>query len=192
MGAARRISCIVMLVLGVILAEDAAGVIVFDFEDAPVYGGPGEIEAYMEGVYGSDITVVGGTVRGAIRPGRINGLLGDDNYVRVKDWRGRAEFSISFEEQAITSVSFDFGVVFSSLYVYADGEEIFSERWHFWESDNSGTIYFDSPVTTLRFSNKCIGEFEMDNLVVTPVPEPGTMLVLGLGGLMLRRRRTWK
>ncbi|UCF43289.1 MAG: PEP-CTERM sorting domain-containing protein [Planctomycetota bacterium] len=190
MGAVRRIGWIVILVLGVILVEDAGGVIVFDFEGAPVYGRAGEIEAYMEGVYGSDITVVGGTVRDALFGGWISGPLGDDNYVRAKGWCGPAEFSISFEEVPITSASFDSGVVFSSFYAYADGEEIFREGWRCWGSDNSGTIYFDSPVTTLRFSNRCFwGEIEMDNLSVTPVPEPATVLLVGLGGLILRMRR---
>ncbi len=190
MGAVRRIGWLVVLFLGVILAEDAAGVIVFDFEDAPVYGRAGEIEIYMEGVYGSDITVDGGSVRDALWPGVISGPLGGDNYVRAKGWCGSSGFSISFEEVPITSVSFDFGVVFSSFYVYGDGEEIFREGWQCWGSDNSGTIYFDSPVTTLRFSNRCFwGEIEMDNLTVTPVPEPATVLLVGLGGLMLRMRR---
>lgn len=189
MGAVRRIGWIVVLVLGAIFAEDAVGVIVFDFEDAPVYGRADEIEAYMEGVYGSDITVVGGTVRDALLGGWISGPLGDDNYVRAWGWCGGTGFSISFEEVPITSVSFDSGVVFSSFYAYADGEEILGEGWRCWGSDNSGTIYFDSPVTTLRFSNRCFGEIEMDNLTVTPVPEPATVLLVGLGGLMLRMRR---
>lgn len=189
MGAVRRISWIVILVLGVIFAEDAVGVIVFDFEDAPVYGGAGEIEAYMEGVYGSDITVLGGTVRDSLWGGGISGPLGDDNYVRVWGLCGGSGFSISFEEEPITSVSFDSGVVFSSFYAYGDGEEIFRDGWRCWGSDNSGTIYFDSPVTTLQFSNTWFGEIEMDNLTVTPVPEPATVLLVGLGGLILRMRR---
>ena len=189
MGAARRISWIVVLVLGAIFAEEAAGVVVFDFEDAPVYGRAGEIEVYMEGVYGSDITVVGGAVRDALWPGFISGPLGGDNYVHSWEWCGPSGFSISFEEAPITSVSFDFGVVFSSFYVYGDGEEIFREGWRCWGSDNSGTIYFDSPVTTLRFSNTWFGAIEMDNLTVTVVPEPATVLLLGLGGLVLRKRR---
>jgi hypothetical protein len=189
MGAVRRISWIV-LVLGALFAEDAAGVIVFDFEDAPVYGGSAEIEAYMEDVYGSDITVLGGTVRDALLGGWISAPLGDDNYVRAWGFCGGTGFSISFEEAPITSVSFDLGAVFSSFYAYADDEEILRDGWQFWGSDNSGTIYFDSPVTTLRFGNTWLGEIEMDNLTVTPVPEPATVLLVGLGGLILRMRRS--
>ncbi|UCC23235.1 MAG: PEP-CTERM sorting domain-containing protein [Planctomycetota bacterium] len=189
MGAVRRISLVAMLVLGAIFAEEAVGVIVFDFEDAPCYGGAAEIESYMEGVCGSDITVVGGSVSDALWPDGISGPLGGDNYVRSWGWCSSSGFSMSFEETPITSASFDFGLVFSSLYVYADGEEVFSNGWRCWDSGNSGTIYFDSPVSTLLFSRGHFGEIEMDNLVVTVVPEPATVLILGLGGLVLRKRR---
>lgn len=189
MGAVRRINWILMLVLGVIFAEEAVGVVVFDFEDAPCYGGAAEIECYMEGVCGSDMTVVGGAVSDALWPGGISGPLGCDNYVRSWGWCSSSGFSMCFEEAPITSVSFDFGLVFSSLYVYADGEEVFRNGWRCWDSGNSGTIFFDSPVTTLRFSRGCFGEIEMDNLVVTVVPEPATVFMLGLGGLILRKRR---
>ena len=189
MAAIKRVNILGLVVLGVLWVGDAAGVVVFDFEDAPCYGGAAEIETYMEDMYGSDITVVGGSVRDAIIPGFIPGPLGGDNYVRAGIFGGPSWFSFSFNEQPITSVSFDLGVVFSSFHVYADGEKIFSERWHFWSSDNSGTFYFDSPVTTLKFSNSCFGEIEVDNLAVAPVPEPSTLLLLALGTVMLRRKR---
>ena len=40
--------------------------------------------------------------------------------------------------------------------------------------------------------NKVNGDspvWSVDNITVTTVPEPATMLLLGLGGMMLRRRR---
>ena len=54
------------------------------------------------------------------------------------------------------------------------------------------TLYcFDNAIRSLRFmDNSPIGEVaEMDNLVITGVPEPSTIILLGLGGLALIKNR---
>ncbi len=173
-----------LVVLGVLCVGDAAGVVVFDFEDAPYYGRAAEIEAYMEDIYGSDITVTGARVKTWFS----SGPLGDDKYIYASPWLGKSCLSISFNEDPITSVSFDLGIIISSFTAFADGQEILRESWRCWFSDNSGTIYFDSPVTTLQFTDSCIGIIELDNLVVTHAPEPTTLLLLGLGAVMLRKK----
>lgn len=189
----RNIIFFGLLVFTTLSGRNAVAVpVLFDFEDVPNFAGAAVIEEYMEGIYGSDITVVGGRVLNGIIPGFIPGPLGDDHYVHATPWWGTSWFSFSFNEVPITSVSFDFGQAISSFHAYADDEECFSEAWHFWSSDNCGSIYFDSPVTTLKFSNGRFGEIEVDNIIVNSVPEPSTLLMLSLGVpivLGLRKKR---
>jgi len=172
------------LVVSVLLFVDsaAATIVLFDFEDVPYCSDVGVIETYMEDIYGSDITVTGARAKTCF----FSGPLGDDKYIYASPWLGKSCLSISFNEEAITSVSFDLGMIISSFTAFADGQEILRESWHCWFSDNSGTIYFDSPVTTLQFTDSCIGIIELDNLTVTPVPEPTTFLLLSLGAVILR------
>ena len=116
MAVIGRTGLLGLLILGAIFAGTAAGAVVFDFEAAPLYGGAAEIETYMEGLYGSGITVVGGTVRAWLRPDVLSAPLGDDQFVSACDCCGSSSISISFDDVAITSVSFDYGVVSSSFY----------------------------------------------------------------------------
>lgn len=191
--------------IAVLFVQDASAVPVeledvkFDFDGAPYRGGAAEIEAYMEGLYPSyDITVVGGIVGN----GCFGGPLGQDegkdhdHYIQAGPSCGTYWFSFSFGIP-ITSVSFDWGVRFNAFHAFADDVEIFSsDGWKFWTWGNSGIINLlevnPNGVTTLRFSDSFLGEIEVDNLVVTPTPEPATVALLGLGGLVLvRKRRAW-
>jgi hypothetical protein len=168
-----------------IVQNAAATTILFDFEDVPYCSDATVIESYMEGLYGSDITVTGARAKTCF----FSGPLGEDTYIFATPWLGKSSLSISFNEEPITSVSFDLGMIFSSFTAFADNQEILGKGWRCWSSDNSGTINFDSPVTTLQFNDSCIGIIELDNLEVTTVPEPTMVLLLGLGTFFLRKRK---
>lgn len=178
----------------------------FDFEDAPFMGIAGDIEAYMEGVYGSDVTVIGGRVanwspgpHGPLGPGP----LGPDNYIQAgPEYCPSSWFSFSFNEVPITSVSFDWGtkleveipipMIVYSFGVSADDVGIFSREIGLGSSSGgSDIIFFDIPVTTLKFTvlRPDVFELEVDNLMVTPVPEPSTITFVLAGMLALARRQ---
>jgi hypothetical protein len=70
--------------------------------------------------------------------------------------------------------------------------EFFSSDWGWWGCGNSGTICFDSPVAILKFTDSDIWEIEIDNLIVTNLPEPATISLIGIGCAMMiftRKRR---
>ncbi len=180
--------------------------VLFDFEDAPFMGGAGEIEEYMESVYDSDVTMIGGRVanwspgpHGPFGPGP----LGPDNYIQAgPDYCPSSWFSFSFNEVPITSASFDWGTKLGvegpiplpvvALQVYADDVKIFSRECDWQDSSgNTGMLFFDLPVTTLKFMlvGPAFFEIEIDNLTVTPVPEPATIALMTFGAMGFVRNR---
>ncbi len=174
---------LVVVAMLLVYGTASATPVMFDFDDVglPYISGAAKIEAYMEKLYGSDITVTGGIVGNGIIPGP----LGDDHYLQAGPAFGTTWFSFSFNEVPIIAASFDWAVELNSFHAYADGEEFFSRGWGIWSSGNTGTIHFGSPVTTLRFSDSNIWEIEVDNLVITPVPEPATAFLLGAGAALM-------
>ena len=159
------------------------GAVVFDFDGVPNGGVAANIEAYMEGIYGSDLTVVGGRAE--------NDSSESDHYIQAGPsvepyW---VSFSFNNVNARITAVSFDWAVENNSFHAYADDVEIFSGQWDHWNWGNSGTISFQSPVTTLKFSDSGVGNIGVDNLTVVSVPEPTVFGIFSVGGWLIIRRR---
>lgn len=194
----KKLGFLTSLLIAALLVQNASAVaVLFDFDDdnLPWWSGAAAIESYMEGVSGSDITVVGGRVGNGIIPGPLHDYPGD-HYIQTGLACGQHWFSLSFNELPIIAVSFDWGVRMGTFRAYADDDEepFFSnEGWHWWTSGSSGTISFESPVNSLKFTGSCfLGEVEIDNLVVSHTPEPATISLLGIGGALLtltRKRR---
>ena len=164
----------------------------FDFDDAPTNCGNRDIENHMEGIYQSDVTVRNCFIDD-------DGIL--DNYRGdryLQNSNGDDWFSIAFNDCQITAVRFDWGTRANNIYCEADGVEIFqysNHRLGRWRSGDCDWIYFDKPVTTLRFRDSGWGEFCIDNLSVQKIcaiPAPGAVVLgmIGVGLVGALRRRT--
>lgn len=169
-----------------ILANSTNAVaVLFDFEDLAINDGPEELGQYMTGLYSSSVTVADGIVHNT-------GLLGDDKYIHGCIAEPHI-ISIYFDVTPIASASFDWAAEMDEFNAYADGAgEPFFHQEYSWSgvSGQSGIIIFDSPVNHLMFSDGGqLGQIEVDNLLVTQIPEPAMVALLGLGVLAILRKQ---
>ena len=169
----------------------------------------------MTGVYGSTITVTDAIARkdtsssgGYDWPGNLTTFIWTDVDNSERD------FEILFVDTPITGISGDTrGFVYDAtsgtdftIRAYDNnytnyggtvespwsGAQVFEQSWDV-PADKTEIdipdITFGSNVSLLLFRNEGEHDVAIDNLTVTPIPEPTTIGLLGLGALSLLRRK---
>lgn len=164
-----------LVMLAIMCAPSVAmSTVVFDFDDVPgparrTSGGQ-QVELYMEGLYGSNISVSQKTT--AVRGASILDPADPTNrYLQIGKGKGPAAIVINFDENPIDSFSIDFKLFKKSkgLSIFADGQlidvEALSKAQRKKGIAGQKVFAFDTPVHTLEFLGKK-KSFAIDNLVV--------------------------
>jgi hypothetical protein len=132
------------------------------------------IESYMEGVYGSDISVA----RGAMAAAGMGNLSSPDTFL-VNGKGKNSALVLSFGSSPINSFAVDWDVFRkgTGIIIKADGVVIFQDLLTKSEkrsgvSDHLAPVFFDHPVHTLEFIGLGKSKIGIDNLAVN-IPLPG-------------------
>lgn len=166
---------------------------------------------YMTSEYGSSVTATGAAAWRNAESSPLDldwpGKTDTDQWLRTYGSQSVTPgyFQISFDDVPITSMSGDFHVfvetggddfvvraydsTYGDRYNPNSSALIAEQSWNFGTGSDVFDIDFSSPVSLLVFSDGGWYDIAIDNLTVTSVPEPATILLLGLGGILLRRRK---
>jgi len=191
----------------IFMYADFAEAALFDFNTLIAGDLSSQIEAYMEVVYGSNIDVTGGQVYTTQILGPDSYVRNDGTGTEpplVIKFTATPLTSIQFEA-GVFGISYignpDFELeVFDSSHnpvniTNGGGAEIpggtsyviSGNQWWWYTNYQtnmralSPRLIFSSPVYELRFHNDYATHIGIDNLDVAPVPEPASMLLLGMG-----------
>jgi len=168
--------CLVILT-ALLMPTQASSMTVFDFDSiqstSKKGAGGASVEAYMEGLYGSNLSVSQKTaaVRG---PSIYNNADLDNSYLKIgKGKGGPPAIVINFDDDPIHSFSVDFKLLrkAKSFSILADGELINHQSLTKAQkksglSGHQNAYFFDKPVHSLRFVGLKKKSFAIDNLVV--------------------------
>jgi hypothetical protein len=169
--------------------------VLFDFNAMDRFDRSAQLTDYMTNVYGSSITVEGGVVSND----RSDIGIGDTNFFMATSFQllERGDFEIFFDDVPIVGAEFEGHVLDPTVgddfrfIAFAGDDEVFRyERDDGVEIFDSGWIQFAQPVDRILVSDSGRKDVGVDDLVVQPVPEPATMLLLGCGGWLTLRRKS--
>ena len=132
------------------------------------------IESYMEGLYGSDVSVA----RGAMAAAGMGNLSSPDAF--LLNGKGKnSGLTLSFDNSPINSFAVDWEVFRkgTGILIKADGVVIFQDLITKSEkktgvSDHLATVFFDHSIHTLEFIGLGKSKIGIDNLAVN-IPLPG-------------------
>lgn len=164
-----------LMLIAISLPSPALSTVVFDFDDIPSVSKKGvdggQVEVYMESLYGSNITVSQKT--NAVHGPSIYGPGDPDNsLLRLGKGKGASAIVIHFEDNPINSFSVDFRMFkkAKSFTILADGEVInvqsLTKAQKKQGKQGQQTFFFDKPIHTLQFVGSKKNSFAIDNLVV--------------------------
>jgi hypothetical protein len=172
-----RIALTVILILSALFFDRsalAASMVLFDFDQIQNHSKKGvnasNVEAYMEGLFGSDITVSQKTTA-------VNSSL------KVGKGKGTSAITIDFGANPIDSFSVDFQLFkrAKNFSILADGvvinQQILSKSQRKTGlAGHQNAYFFDTPVHTLQFVGVNKKSFVIDNLVINiPLDEGGAI-----------------
>jgi len=186
----------IVLVLALAAAVQAGATpVVFDFNALEHRDRSGPISDYMSAVYGSTVDA-----DGAVAFEEADDA--SDLFIATSfQLLNRGDFIITFAEVPILGVQFEGRVIDGTIgddfafHAFAGDVEVASFSTDQGEGVfDSGWIPFDTPVDRLQFTDSGRKDIGVDDLIVQPVPEPATGLLMlagfaALGGVRRRSLR---
>jgi PEP-CTERM motif len=164
-----------LMLFALLIPAPAMSTVIFDFDEVPLpyrkTPGGSLVEVYMEGLYGSDVSVSSKT-SAAHGASILNSLDLDNSYLKIGKGKGPSAIVINFVDDPIDSFSVDFKLFkkAKNFSILADGQLIsmdtLSKAQRKTGLSGEKIFFFDSPVHTLEFIGKSKKSFAIDNLVV--------------------------
>jgi len=205
----------------ILITTGSRASVIFDYEGMGIGltdGAAGNISNYMTNLYGSQVTVTealnwNNTLAGP----DWNNPLNETNHLRLGV--SFNDFEISFDNVPITSIIMGFKVyvfddtgpvdfriaAFNSNFMVDGGTRenpnpgalVFTRTFNPGSGQQlllNSTLVFSEPVTLLVFTDSGTSDIGIDDLQVSPIPEPSTYLlfaigILGIIGMGYRQRK---